>query len=98
MLARLARAALRRTRRPCGAGRCGAGIAATVAYGFKLDFYNDDYRNIVIAVFIGFAFGAVLAGIGWVLTRPLDGLKPDQAQEIFDTSVKRLTSALADPQ
>ena len=70
------------------------GIVAAVGYGFKLDVYKDDYRNIVIAVFIGFAIGAVLALIGWILTRPLESLKPDQAQEIFDSTAGRITRSL----
>ncbi len=47
-----------------------AGILATVGYGFKIEAYRDDFRNLVIAVFIGFAIGAVLAGIGCKACHP----------------------------
>jgi hypothetical protein len=70
------------------------GILATIAYGYQLDAYKDDYRNIVIAMFIGFAVGGVLAGLGWLLSRPLESLSAGQAQEIFDAAVERATRAI----
>jgi hypothetical protein len=70
-----------------------AGILAAVAYGYKIDAYASDYRNLAIAGFIGLALGGVLALLGWVLSRPLESLTAAQAQEIFDTTVARLTRA-----
>ena len=70
------------------------GIVATVGYGFQINAFKDDFRNLIIAVFIGFAIGAGLALIGWFLSRPLESLKPEQAQEIFDSTVERMTRTM----
>ena len=74
------------------------GIVATVGYGFQINAYKDDTRNIIIAIFIGFAIGAGLALIGWFLSRPLESLKPGQAQEIFDSTVGRMSRTVLSTQ
>ena len=70
------------------------GIIATVGYGFKINAFKDDTRNLIIAVFIGFAIGAGVALIGWFIARPLESLKPEQAQVIFDSTVERMTRTM----
>ena len=71
------------------------GIVATVGCGFQINAYKDDSRNFVIAIFIGFAIGAGLALIGWFISRPFESLKPEQAQQIFDSTVERIQYELS---
>jgi hypothetical protein len=71
-----------------------AGILASVGYGFLINAFKDDYRDLAIAVFIGCAIGAGLALLGWVVSRPLEGLKADQAREIFESAVQGMTRAV----
>ncbi len=71
-----------------------AGIVAAVGYGFQIGAFKDDFRNLIIAIFIGFAIGAGLALIGWFISRTLESLKPQEAQEIFDSTGERITRAM----
>ena len=46
---------------------------------------ESDYMNKVVSR---------LALIGSLLSRPLESLKPEQAQEIFDSTLERITRTL----
>jgi hypothetical protein len=53
------------------------GIVAAVVFYFATNFAGDNPRSLKLAVYGGIVAGAGLAGIAWLVTRPLEGLKRD---------------------
>jgi hypothetical protein len=68
------------------------GVLVAVAYWFTSD--SESGRDLKTAFLIGLVLGLGLAGLGWVVSRPLEGIKPEQIKEISDSLNARLSKAL----
>jgi hypothetical protein len=69
------------------------GVLVAVAYWFTSD--SESGRDLKTAFLIGLVLGLGLAGLGWVVSRPLEGIKPEQLKEISDSLNARLSKALS---
>jgi hypothetical protein len=69
------------------------GVLVAVAYWFTSD--SESGRDLKTAFLIGLVLGLGLAGLGWVVSRPLEGIKPQQLKEISDSLNARMSKALA---
>lgn len=71
----------------------GLGVLLTLAYWFTTDPASG--RSLKVAVLIGLVLGGVLAGAGWLASRPLEGIKPSQLEQISGELDARIAETLA---
>ncbi len=68
------------------------GTALTVGYAFATG--NAEGRAIKAAMLMGFVVGAVVGGVGRLISRPLESVKPPQVKEILDAMAERVLRSL----
>jgi hypothetical protein len=68
------------------------GTALTVGYAFATG--HAEGRAIKAAMLMGFVVGAVVGAVGWLVSRPFEGVKPAQVKEILDAMAERVRLSL----
>jgi hypothetical protein len=64
------------------------GTALTVGYAVASG--HAEGRAIKGAMLMGFVVGAVLGAVGWLISRPFEGVNPQQIKEILDAVAERV--------